>query len=182
MSGSLSTSAFTTITFDFQAIHQTMWVGFVVAGSSASDVLYIDAMQLLVVGRSLADRRQFTRRRVIPVRSGVTQTVAERFADLWLADHVAAPFSASVQITGPEACRQVLTGQDVPAHLIPLYVGEKLRLGHRVDPDTGALGRDGRIVAASYDAASDTCTVTLDDRRESFDRVLARYGLLVGLL
>ncbi|MFN0092891.1 MAG: hypothetical protein ACKVWR_21865 [Acidimicrobiales bacterium] len=177
--GSLTTGAFVTATYDFTATQTDHDIGWLMVPTApASDVCYIDTVSVQVVGRSLPDRRQFLRRRVIPVRSGVTQAVAERFADLWLTEHITSPFAASVTVKGQQACRAIPSGAPIPAHLIPLYVGEKLRVSHRVDPDTGALGRDGRIVAASYDHASDTCQITLDDRRDYFDRVLARYGLL----
>ena len=60
-----------------------------------------------------------------------------------------------------------------------LAAGEKIRLMHRLDPDTGGWGRDGRISAVTYSHDTRSVSIDIDDRRDNFEEVLSRYGLLV---
>jgi hypothetical protein len=56
--------------------------------------------------------------------------------------------------------------------------GELIRFSDRVDPDTGALGRDGRIASVSYDHSTETATVAIDNERRNFEAMLARLSAL----
>ncbi len=131
---------------------------------------------------TLVDRNGFTRSRVLPVSTAVTQAVAQRFGDLWLEEHRTAPFSGKLSVEGDEGIRSVQGGGAVPAHAMLLYAGEKIRLSNRIDPDTGAIGRDGRIAAVTYRHDDRAVEIDIDDRRTSFERLLSRYGLLVDQL
>ncbi len=51
---------------------------------------------------------------------------------------------------------------------------------HRIDPDTGGQGRDGRIAEVRYDPRTDQATVALDSRRDSVDALLERLAVVVG--
>ena len=50
----------------------------------------------------------------------------------------------------------------------------------RIDPDTGAVGRDGRIVSVRYTPANDTATFDIDNSRKDFDALLERLGVSIG--
>lgn len=130
---------------------------------------------------TLVDRRGITRSIVLPINSAVTQAVADRFADLWLAEHRTAPFSGRLVVTG-NATRRVSSGVSVPAHELLLAAGEKIRLSNRIDPDTGAWGRDGRIAGVTYRHDARQAEIAIDDQRDRFDKVLSRYGVLVDQL
>jgi len=185
--GDLSTAAFRTFTLDFTTsgfvADETNYVLEVrrtgSTGTSSAVALYIDNIELLVIDSTLPDRREFPRCRTLPIRSAITDTVAQRFGDLWLAEKTRAPFAASITVTG-NGVRRILGGQSVPPWTLGNLIGEKLRVNHRVDPDTGAVGRDGRIVAVTYTVDTGQASITLDERRDSFERVLAKYEALVG--
>jgi hypothetical protein len=127
---------------------------------------------------TLVDRRSFTRSRTLPISTAVTSAVADRFGDLWLTEHRTAPFAGRLVLTGASA-RRVTSGGSVPAHELLLAAGEKIRLSNRLDPDTGGWGRDGRIAGVTYRHDTRQADVAIDDQRDRFESVLARYGVLV---
>ena len=55
-----------------------------------------------------------------------------------------------------------------------------IRFGNRIDPDTGAWGRDGRIAGVTYRHDDRTVEVSIDDQRQRFETILSRYAVLVG--
>jgi hypothetical protein len=126
---------------------------------------------------TLVDRQGFTRAKVLPIRSAMTQAVADRFGDLWLTEHDTAPFSG--KLTAANGIRRLLGGASVPPHAMLLAAGEKIRLAHRLDHDTGGWGRDGRIAGVSYSHDTRSVSIDIDDRRDHFEEVLNRYGILV---
>ena len=131
-------------------------------------------------GATPLERRGLPRAQTIEVRTAVTQLVGERFAELWLEEHRVSPFSASVDLNGDRAVRRVIGGANIPAHSMLLAAGEKLRVSNRLDPDTGHWGRDGRIAGVTYRPRDKSLRIDLDDRRQDFQRLLERYGALVG--
>jgi hypothetical protein len=131
-------------------------------------------------GGTLVERIGVPRAKTIQVRSAATQPVAERFADLWLGEHRTAPFAGTLAGAGGSMVRIHQTGEPVPPQAMLLHVGEKIRLTDQIDPDTGALGRDGRIAAVSYQPRDNRLAIAIDDRRQDFERLLERYGALVA--
>lgn len=148
-------------------------------GGVGSESVWVDTVQLFTADRTLPDRRGFGRARTLPISSAITAEVADRLGLLYLAEHVTAPFAASVSVTG-NSVRWILGGATIPPWALGDLVGEKLRVNHRVDPDTGARGRDGRIVAVSYSHDARQAAITLDERRDNFARVLAKFDAVVG--
>jgi hypothetical protein len=128
---------------------------------------------------TLVDRRGFQRSSRVDVGSAVTQAIADRINDLWLTEHDTAPFSGTLNITGSGA-RRIVSGQEVPPHLFLLYAGERVRLSNRVDPDTGAWGRDGRIASATYNHSEGSVSLSLDEQPWRWAEVMARYGMLLA--
>jgi hypothetical protein len=128
---------------------------------------------------TLVDRNGFHRARRIDVSSAVTSAVADRIADLWLTEHRTAPFAGTLKITGGGA-RRVVGGTTIQPHEFLLYAGEKVRLANRIDPDTGAWGRDGRIAGVTYRHDDRSVEIAIDDQRKKFETILARYAALVG--
>jgi hypothetical protein len=129
-------------------------------------------------GTTMLDRRGIVRAIVLPINSAITQAVGERFGDLWLADHATSPFAGSLTLQGSSA-RRLLGGSGVRAHECLLFGGEQVRFSNRVDPDTGGWGRDGRIAGVTYRHDARQVEIAIDDRRDNFERILSRYGVLV---
>lgn len=128
---------------------------------------------------TLVDRRSFTRSVLTPVQAAMSQAVADRIGDLYLAEHRTAPFAGTLSIVGPGA-RRVLNGTAIPPYEFLLYAGEKIRLANRVDPDTGGWGRDGRIAGVTYNHDGRSVEIAIDDTPTRFETILSRYALLVG--
>lgn len=148
-------------------------------GNIAGQSFFVDNVQILVAQPTLVDRLGFQRTKVIPVEFGVTTTTAQQIADTFLRGHATTPYKGSVKIY-EDAAIETTTGRPVGAHLLPLYTGQMLRMDHRVDPDTGGLGRDGRIAEVQYDLDSDSASVTLDNQRSNFEAYIARLAVVTG--
>jgi hypothetical protein len=128
---------------------------------------------------TLVDRRSFTRSARLDISAAVTSAVADRIADLYLTEHKTAPFSGTLRIVGSGA-RNALSGTPIAPHEFLLYAGEKVRLSNRLDPDTGAWGRDGRIAGITYRHNDRAVEIAIDDQRHRFETILSRYAALVG--
>lgn len=126
---------------------------------------------------TLVDRQGFHRTKVLPIRSAGTNAVYDRFGDLWLIDHKRSPFAGKLSASG--GLRRWLGGTAVLPHSLLLAAGERVHLAHRVDPDTGAWGRDGLVVGVRYKHDDRSVEVDIDDRRDHFESILQRYGILV---
>lgn len=141
------------------------------AGTTHSiDSLHID------VGATLIDRRGFTRTTILPIESALTTTSANIISDVYLLNHQTTPLrgNASVQAGG---LRGAGTGDSVPPATLLLNTGELIRFTDRVDPDTGGLGRDGRIASVTYRHATEQAGVAIDNERRNFETLLSRLAL-----
>ena len=68
----------------------------------------------------------------------------------------------------------------VAAEQMLLRTGELIRFSDRIDPDTGAQGRDGKIVEASYKVDDNSVELTIDSSRAGFEALLNRLGVVLG--
>ena len=73
-----------------------------------------------------------------------------------------------------------MTGAPLQPEDFLVLGGELLHFLDRHNPDTGAWGRDGRIVEVTYTPATDTATLSIDNSRKSFESLLARVGVQVN--
>jgi len=128
---------------------------------------------------TLVDRNGFNRAQVLSVGSAVTSAVADRFADLWLAEHRAAPFSGTLALTGGGA-RALESGNTVPPYMLLLAAGELIRFQNQLDPDSNGWGRDGRIAGVTYNHDSKIANVSISNQQDRFEKVLARFGVLAA--
>lgn len=152
------------------------------APATGTPLLYVDTVQFTVSRPTLVDRRGFRRRMILPVSSNLPSdgTAAGVIGDTWLGGHKTTPFKGSVSITGDEGLRNILTGAPVPLEQLLLNTGQLLRFSDRIDPDTGAHSRDGRIAAVTYTPASDTAQATIDSSRSSFEALMSRLAAVQG--
>jgi hypothetical protein len=143
---------------------------------------YIDTVIIYQTKPTIVDRRGFRRTKTLPVSNTLPSDLVAAYSigDTWLPDHKTTPFKGTVSITGNGAARDILTGEDLPPERLLLMGGELILFNDRPDPDTGGHGRVGRIVGVKYVAAEDRAEVTIDNSRQSFEALLARYGVLAG--
>lgn len=126
----------------------------------------------------LLNRQGFTRTATLNVRSALTTTAAQQIGDLWLSERSSPPFKGSVVIRGQGGCRRLGGGAIHPSELL-LHVGQRLRVNHLIDPNTGGWGRDGLIRSVSYAHDTETATVELDNERGRFEALLERLAVVV---
>lgn len=125
-------------------------------------------------------RRGFHRTKILTVDSVINTATANQLGDIFLQNNATTPFSGTA-IATEGGVRRVGTGQSVhPAELLTAP-NELLRQNHMVNPDTGALGRDGRIAAVTYDHDAQTAQITIDDQRSNFAALLARLGAVSSI-
>jgi hypothetical protein len=126
---------------------------------------------------TLVDRRSFDRTVTLTILQPITTTEANQIGDLWLAEHKNAPFAGT--LTGSGAfVRKRQGGEAVLPAAILLHTGEQIELADRIDPDTGAQGRIGRIAAVRYWPKTKALEISLDERRDDVASFLSRFALL----
>jgi hypothetical protein len=141
---------------------------------------HIDTLVLSAAKPTLVDRRGFRRSHVLPIKSTLSDALGEQIGDTWLAAHKTTPLKGTVEVEGDLAVRQIVNGAPVPPERLLLMTGDLLRLSHRIDPDTGGQGRDGRIAEVTYTPADDKATVAIDDRRGNVEALLERLSVVTG--
>lgn len=153
----------------------------VAMGGIVAAVDYIDSLALFRAGGTLVDRRGFLRTKVLQVSSmlDTSGAIGAQLGDTFLSNHKTAQFKGTARIVGPTA-REILTGRSIQPEQLGMRTGELLRFSDRIDPDTGAVGRDGRIAAVKYRLAEDDAMVTIDNTSQNFESLLARLAVIQG--
>jgi len=147
--------------------------------SSANDI-FIDTLTLFKAVPTFVDRRGFRRTKRLHVTAALASdgVAAAQIADAYLSTHKLAQFKGDYVITGP--VREILTGRTVPPDELLARTGELMLFHDRIDPDTGATGRVGRIVQVTYDYEQDQATVAIDTTSSNFEALLQRLGAISG--
>jgi hypothetical protein len=144
---------------------------------------HVDIHMEVMWGNTLPERRGFSRTMQLPIDSTMPwndDTALGAIGDIWLQAHKTTPFKGSVPVVGDGAIRDSMNGQNVPAGVLLSRTNEIVRLLDRVDPDTGGLGRDARIVNVSYTPANATATVSFDNTRDLLAPLLARMAVVTA--
>lgn len=141
--------------------------------------------ELIEVTRSstintLPQRQGYNKRNSLPIESAVTTALANQMGDVYLASHQTSPFKGEQVVQGWGDARSVTTGHPVHAFHMLRYSEEMMRFGDRIDPDTGAIGRDGRIKSITYNADTEESTITIDNESRRFEALAARMAAVVG--
>ncbi len=149
-------------------------------GRGGNAFFYIDSLSIAAAQPTIIERRSFARTKQVASSFTLTTPAAQQIADKWLLSHKTSPFKGRAKLTGNQACREIKTGRPVKPEELLLRTGELIRFGDRIDPDTGATGRDGRLVEAQYEADTDSVTLTIDSSRAGFEALLERLGVVLG--
>ncbi len=135
-------------------------------------------VQTLVTATSGPLARASTdRTRVLEVGASITSTDATTIGTQWLTRRSTKPTRGSVQLRGMGAAWWAETGVPIQPAACLRLCGQLIRVGNRMNPDTGGVGREAVIQAVSYDPATDTATLSLDGSRDHLDSLLARVGM-----
>lgn len=136
---------------------------------------YIDGLELTASSPTIIGRRGFQRAKSISVNNTQTTASATQLADIFLSGHAVTPFRGSATVRGGGA-RSPISGREMHPSELLLEWGNRARVAHHVDPDTGALGREGQIADVSYNHATQEASLTIDNRRQNFEAFLSRMS------
>lgn len=151
-------------------------------GAGAVDLLWFDTVELGRVVATLVDRQGFVRTEELQVRVPLPSDgiAAAMIGDAFLRAHGRTAFKGPVKLTGDHSVRHVLTGVPIPLERLGFYTHKLLRFSDRLDPDTGAHGRDAQIEQVTYDPKTNEATVTLDQQRAGFEALMERLYVVTG--
>ena len=155
-------------------------VKFRITDRGSGKFFYVDDLAVTAGLPTVVDRRQFTRAHTLDASFMLTDNSANRLGKIFLEAHRTTPFKGQGQIVGHNAARDYTTGAPVAPERLLLMTDKKMHFDDRIDPDTGAVGRDGRIVSVRYTPATDTATFDIDNSRKDFDALLERLGVSIG--
>lgn len=144
------------------------------------DTVWVDTLVLFTSTPTLVDRRGFTRAKELPVQAAMPEEAAAVIGDLWLDAHRTTPYKGTFRVQGDQAIRDPATGAYIELEELLLHTMELVRDTAAIDPDTGGVGRDGRIAEVTYTPETDEAIVTLDNSRSSYEALLARFDLING--
>lgn len=148
--------------------------------NALTSALYIDDLALYTSVPTIIERSNFQRTKVISTSFAGTQESYARIGDLWLQNHRKVPFRGSANLVGNSAVRDIKSGSPVAPETLLLHTDSLLRFSHRVDPDTGEAGRDGRIADVTYTLDTDSAQVSIDSSRSNFEAFMARVGSVLS--
>ncbi len=106
-------------------------------------------------------------------------TDLEFIGDAWLAERARTPLKGEAVVTG-YGLRDAGSGHPVHASRALLAHGERARIMHLLNPDTGGLGIEGIVTGIAYDDDGQRAVLTLDDDAKRLDYLLARVGAQVS--
>jgi hypothetical protein len=141
---------------------------------------YIDDCAVKTYQQTVVDRRGFQRTKQLSTSFMLTTAAAAQIGDKWLLSHKTTPFKGKAKISGNDAIRDITSGRPVAPEQMLLRTGELIRFSDRIDPDTGAQGRDGKIVEAAYKVEDNSVELTIDSSRAGFEALLNRLGVVLG--
>lgn len=149
--------------------------------TGAANTGYVDAVVLYEssTNDSLLSRLGMTRSKILPIQSALSTTTANQIGDVFLRGHRTTPFKGSFTAQG-RAVRRALGGAPVHASQLLLAPSQLVRVSHRIDPDTGALGRDGTMASVEYDHDQEQASVQVDNQRRNFEAFIERLAVVTG--
>ena len=145
-----------------------------------TDMFYLDTVQVFEGGATLADRRNFSKTKTLPIQNAITVASGSQIGDVFLDAHRTTPMRGQLSVV-PGGVRKHLDGAEVHPSELLIGTNKLIRFTDRIDPDTGNLGRDGRIAAVTYDHDAQTASVTIDNENRNFEALLARLAVVTGV-
>jgi len=147
--------------------------------TSTGDFYLVDDVNITASTATLVDEYKFFRTKILQVNGPMTTATGQQLGDTFLRTHMTTPLKGNVAIS-PGGARDYLGGNSIHPSQLLLEVGEKIHLSHRIDPDTGSQGRDGDIAQVSYDHATQTAQLSIDNQRNRFEALLARLAVVTN--
>jgi hypothetical protein len=138
---------------------------------------YIDTVELNIGVGSILDRQNDLRSRTIDFNQPMTSEVGVAIGDAFMQSRARQQLRGSIDV-GPGDIVSYASGQQIhPCRLVE-DTNEFLHIPSLVDPDTGAQGRDGKMVQIGYDPQTERATLSIDNSRDNFEVLMSRFGLI----
>lgn len=142
--------------------------------------VWLDSLVLTEAAPTIVDQWGFKRTKVLDTGMSLTPAGAQQIADTFLLGHRTTPLKGSLVIAGDGRARRMPSGQPMRCSDLLEDVGELVRLRHIVDPETGKVGRIGRIASVSWDASANVATCAIDSTTRNFEAMVKRMALLTS--
>ena len=173
-------AAWSTVNVSWTPTASTASASLTLGKAGAPSYVYIDSVSIARAQATVVERRNFQRTKQISTSFMLTNSSAKQIADKWLLSHKTTPFKGKAKLTGNTAIRDITSGRPIAPEQMLLRTGELIRFSDRIDPDTGAQGRDGKIVEAAYKVEDNSVELTIDSSRAGFEALLNRLGVVLG--
>ena len=135
---------------------------------------------LLEGAASLPQRRGFRRTKLLNTSMSLTSAALTQLATTFLAGHTSTPLKGTLTVPSATSIQRIPGGAWVKPSELASLTGELILFPYMHDPDTGALGRVGRIASVTVDLKNGVASVQIDNETQTFDAVLSRLALITG--
>jgi len=149
-------------------------------GYASAFNVFFDNLVMLESVPTIVNRWGFRRTKVLETGMVLTTAGAIQIADTFLASHRSTPLRGTLVVPGDGLARRSPGGQGMLCAELLNCTGELVRLRHLVDPETGKIGRIGRIASVDWDAAANVASIEIDSTTKNIEAMLARLALITG--
>lgn len=129
---------------------------------------------------TLPSKQGYNKRVSLPIGHTVTTALINQLAPVYLANHQSSPFKGEMVVQGWGDSRAVVSDHPVHAFHHLTKTEELMRFGDRLDPDTGAVCRDGRMKTVTYTADTEESVIAIDNESRKFEALAGRIASVVG--
>lgn len=143
-------------------------------GAVASDICYIDNIQILSQSGDVVSQRGITRTALKPMSGKSTQAIADAMSTLELNAALQTPFKGKIRVDGRIRLKG---GGTTPVNRIPSNVGKALLIEDLEDEVTGVLGRQGIIMFAEYFEKDNYTEIQIDDPSNFITGIRSRIAM-----
>lgn len=148
------------------------WQNAVAAGNV---VLSYDDVDIAQPTATQVDRRGYRRSKVFNIGFPVDPVTARALAQAYVNILARPALKGTIEIPADDLVTSVVGGRPIAVRELGRYIGELINLANLIDPVSGAIGRLG--VVAGVQVRDGAGTVAIDNKRDSFEALLARMGV-----
>lgn len=147
-------------------------------GPDGTAILVTRTPTLAGLPLTIPDKRGVTKGITIQSSAPLTSAAASQLCDVFLSQRNTTPFKGTIHATSRRSVTINPAGTNCPPYQLLRYPGELVNFRHLQNPDTGALGRDGRIAKVSYTWSTDSAEVDIDTTAGSYEAMLSRLAVV----
>lgn len=175
----LKPNAWNVIELIWIPLYELNEVGMSFTKESAVTPIWIDGIVVEEIQASAPERNGYHNTKVLGAQSNIDAATTEAIANAFLQSNSVSPFRGQFSAAKVGDVRRMPGGQPLHPSELLLSGGELIRIP-RINPDTGDLGRDGKVATVSYDGEKEEAVVTVDDDRQNFQALMNRMAAVQG--